>query len=749
MSFLRSHRLLSIAASSLLLTLVTSPTAAEPLDVTLFITSDVEIGMTGRRLTDRKAINHVKAMNHATRGMQRLTWPAGSSRSGQAVDDPRAVFIAGDLTRDNSFPDLADELYFRRPSDRTKRSLRFPALAGAGNHDWWNHSWYYTLNGNGQNLLVAGKVHHVLDGRVERYAARGPFHQPASAPPHHATRFGRLLVVNLNTSLGEPAREFRLGASAVTLGNYTEPDQPAHDVRGWLAEQLAAHVRDHGEKAPVLIVQHCGYDPFGVGTDPNAYRGYWWHPDYRDLLESVTKDFNVIGFFSGHSHGAGRIVKGTRYDDQFAFRGEIQSGPLVPGARAGREWRDFDGDGRADFCRVVGDRLEVTPSTGVGFGEPLTSPALKVGHEAGRRWCDFDGDGTADYCRVVDGARLEVTFGKRNGFGETLTSQTLDIGFAQGRDWIDADGDGRDDFVRVIGSNHGQGRVAITLAKPGGFGTTYTSEPVDVGFHEGRAWTDVDGDGKADYARVVEKNWDTGRVAYTPFTGTGSSGGFGETVSSGPLDVGFHEGRAWTDVDGDGKADYARVVVRNWDLGNTAVNLSTGSGFGPTLQHADIDPGFFEGRAWADVNGDGKSEYCRITRNGGDRGRVSAASPLSKIDHWSLPIDTGDGATRAWADVDGDGDADACRVVDGSRVACLLSNRVTTTVPQDSWSVGSGYCDGDGNWDGGFMVVNVTDQHLDVMFVRKEAASCSRDGYEGELQAIRAHEVWSQSITTR
>ena len=68
------------------------------------------------------------------------------------------------------------------------------------------------------------------------------------------------------------------------------------------------------------------------------------------------------------------------------------------------------------------------------------------------------------------------------------------------------------------------------------------------------------------------------------------------------------EGRAWVDVNGDGKADFCRVA------GALVCTLSTGTGFGGHAVHPRPGPRLRAGRAWADIDGDGRADYCRRGR---------------------------------------------------------------------------------------------------------------------------------------
>jgi hypothetical protein len=145
----------------------------------------------------------------------------------------------------------------------------------------------------------------------------------------------------------------------------------------------------------------------------------------------------------------------------------------------GRAWPDFNGDGKADFCRLVGGEnlktsyLKCTLSDGNGFGQEVTSGVVDWGYKEGRAWVDFNGDGKADYCRVVGNpgdVRLRCTLSAGASFGAEITSDAIDWGYPETRVWLDVNGDGKADFCRVIGNKHEF--IACTLSAGTKFGPT-------------------------------------------------------------------------------------------------------------------------------------------------------------------------------------------------------------------------------------------------------------------------------------
>ncbi|MGB9365716.1 MAG: VCBS repeat-containing protein, partial [Xanthobacteraceae bacterium] len=89
---------------------------------------------------------------------------------------------------------------------------------------------------------------------------------------------------------------------------------------------------------------------------------------------------------------------------------------------------DVNGDGKADYCRFVGNApnifLSCALSTGTGFGQYDVNG--QQGFDAGyanmpRFMADVNGDGKADYCRFVGNAPnifLSCALSTGTGFGQ-------------------------------------------------------------------------------------------------------------------------------------------------------------------------------------------------------------------------------------------------------------------------------------------------------------------------------------------
>jgi hypothetical protein len=151
------------------------------------------------------------------------------------------------------------------------------------------------------------------------------------------------------------------------------------------------------------------------------------------------------------------------------------------GYEAGRGKVDFNGDGHIDLCRVIGTAYPnsyvlCSLSTGDSVeqlyaGQDVLSASIDWGYEAGRAWPDFNGDGKADYCRIrgVPGNYVATCLlSTGNGFGTEVNSPALDPGYEDTRIWRDVNNDGKADYCRIVGNN--REIVRCTLSTGGAFG---------------------------------------------------------------------------------------------------------------------------------------------------------------------------------------------------------------------------------------------------------------------------------------
>ncbi|MBW4623543.1 MAG: hypothetical protein KME17_29815 [Cyanosarcina radialis HA8281-LM2] len=134
-------------------------------------------------------------------------------------------------------------------------------------------------------------------------------------------------------------------------------------------------------------------------------------------------------------------------------------------------------------------------------------------------FADVNGDGKADYCQLKNQGsnrgqifcRLTVGSNVANVNDSTeFVSPQIDLGYSTlPRAFVDVNGDKRADYCRVMGPGvPSQMYLACSLAGTNGFGSDgslfRSIQGIDLGYaNYYRGFSDVNGDGKADFCRVV------------------------------------------------------------------------------------------------------------------------------------------------------------------------------------------------------------------------------------------------------
>lgn len=335
-------------------------------------------------------------------------------------------------------------------------------------------------------------------------------------------------------------------------------------------------------------------------------------------------------------------------------------------------WVDVTGDGRSDYCLTGLDSSTTRAaarcliSDGRAFVDGFVSPVLEVSPEEGiPSWADVDGDGRADLCRLtglelLSDSTISCTLVTEEGFGPTIRSQVLDWGARVGRSWVDANGDSRADFCRVEYRARNDGAACI-LSTGTGFSGTMETPVASWDQAEGRAWVDFDGHDDVEYCRVTVSDGAQLRepTAVPPDAVKCSTlrGSFEDWLQR--VDLADEGTREWADVNGDGKADFCRLRI---DPGVVLCTFAGEAGFGKTVESPSLRVGNADRQTWVDFDGDGAADYCRVsnrellctTWNG-----TSFAPTFS-----SQPLQTGGPEGWDWADVNGDDRMDYCRILE-------------------------------------------------------------------------------------
>lgn len=283
-----------------------------------------------------------------------------------------------------------------------------------------------------------------------------------------------------------------------------------------------------------------------------------------------------------------------------------------------RRFADIDGDGDADYCREIGDPGHTFINCALSNGKELEFRGVvslkgDLGYKQFRRFADIDGDGDADYCRLVGNKpqfiRCELYQGKGRLFSGHVELRG-DLGYPSFREFADVDGDGDADFCREVGSKpHTFITCEISLGKQHKFKSRYNLRPSggDLGYTRFRRFADIDGDGDADYCREVGNephtfiNCDIWNPKKRSFEGIVSIKG----------DLGYARFRQFADIDGDGDADYCREVG---NPGKTFIICEISHGKDHKFEgHTTlkVDVGYKDLRKFADIDGDGDADYNR------------------------------------------------------------------------------------------------------------------------------------------
>ena len=195
--------------------------------------------------------------------------------------------------------------------------------------------------------------------------------------------------------------------------------------------------------------------------------------------------------------------------------GTYISAPLDWGTAAA--WLDADADGKADYCRLSPDaRLRCTLSVGNGFGGTIVSGVVDAGYPDARVWGDVDGDHRADYCRRVGGGAAGNRLSCTHSTGERLRHRRHDrpAGLGRGAGHRAGRRDRRR-ARRLLPPVGGPSAVhRVTAAPPFGGARSAPGRSTPAPPPAAR-WVDFDGDGKADFCRVLAR-----RCGCSPSTGS-------------------------------------------------------------------------------------------------------------------------------------------------------------------------------------------------------------------------------------
>jgi subtilisin family serine protease len=251
-----------------------------------------------------------------------------------------------------------------------------------------------------------------------------------------------------------------------------------------------------------------------------------------------------------------------------------------------------------------------------------------------RFMADVNADGRADYCRFVGNApdvflscavaKADNTFGNYDVNGNPGFPGNFDPGYPDRPHFMaDVNADGRADYCRFVG-NDPDTILSCALAKadntfgnydvngiPGNFDPGYSDRP--------RFMADVNADGRADYCRFVGNDPNT-FLSCALAKADSTFGNYDVNGIPGNFDPGYPDRpRFMADANADGRADYCRFVGNDPNTFLSCALAKADSTFGNYDVNGipgNFDPGYSDrSRFMADVNADGRADYCRFVGN--------------------------------------------------------------------------------------------------------------------------------------
>jgi RHS repeat-associated protein len=223
---------------------------------------------------------------------------------------------------------------------------------------------------------------------------------------------------------------------------------------------------------------------------------------------------------------------------------------------------------------------------------------------------DMNGDGLVDFVRLITPTKVAVAINNGKGYSHDVTS-IVDSGISTGGEFTptaEVNLEGLEDLDGDGDSDEDD--LALLPEEEQQAYAEKTTISVGATSPGGfRSMGDVNGDGVPDFIVLINEGSNKRLKA---FYGQ-RDGSFSGYVLSAPLDPGDKDSRYILDANGDGYSDFVRLTGENDD--QMTVTYGTGTGFGATVTKY-VGSSAKMGRSFADVNGDGAPDFVRFVADG-------------------------------------------------------------------------------------------------------------------------------------
>lgn len=215
-----------------------------------------------------------------------------------------AVAICSDIF-DKSNPAILSLFKQRWEKGNGERQIHYDVYPGFGNHDISPESGRPQANKRGYEFNI-----HYLDSILNDKLSRGEILSIDSSSRSYSFNIGGVHFIQGQLSAGE---------TSYCKSNFA-----------WLENDLKKYAADG---TPVVYMQHYGFDDWALE---------WWTEDNRKRLLALLDNYNLAGFFVGHTHQAS-----LQY-----FRG-------YPVFQVNNGWKDGDGPASFVLLQIKGNKVTI------------------------------------------------------------------------------------------------------------------------------------------------------------------------------------------------------------------------------------------------------------------------------------------------------------------------------------------------------------------------------------------------------